>query len=44
MRALPNSLAGRCLCGAPALSGGRRCAKCRARWRWCRRKARHDGI
>lgn len=42
MRALPFQ-PGRCLCGA-ATPGTLRCRKCRARWRWCRRKSRHDGI
>jgi hypothetical protein len=40
-----NRLAGcragnRCACGALARDGGRRCAKCAARSRWQRRKAR----
>lgn len=43
MRTLP-ILPGRCLCGANATPGNRRCRKCRARWRWHRRKSRHDGI
>lgn len=44
MRCLPYGPANQCLCGAPALHGNRRCAKCRARWRYHRRKARHDGV
>ncbi|MEV4807793.1 hypothetical protein AB0K18_48035 [Nonomuraea sp. NPDC049421] len=43
MRTFP-FLPGRCPCGAPATPGNQRCRKCRARWRWHRRKSRHDGI
>lgn len=42
MRTLPLQ-PGRCLCGATT-PGTLRCVKCRARWRWHRRKSRHDGI
>jgi hypothetical protein len=34
----------RCLCGALPDPGTGRCRKCRARARWHRRKAHHDGI
>ncbi|MBB6351250.1 hypothetical protein FHU36_007833 [Nonomuraea muscovyensis] len=42
MRSFP--LNRRCLCGALLEHGSKRCHKCRARARWQRRKARHDGI
>ncbi|GII01773.1 hypothetical protein [Planobispora takensis] len=34
----------RCPCGALTDPGTDRCRKCRARARWHRRKAHHDGL
>jgi hypothetical protein len=46
MRTLPITLplARGCACGAAVQPGQKRCIKCRARARWHRRKAHHDGI
>ncbi|GAA1011366.1 hypothetical protein Aple_059340 [Acrocarpospora pleiomorpha] len=45
MRALSlPSFGRRCLCGAALRSSNAKCHKCRARARWYRRKAHHDGI
>ncbi|WP_436758257.1 hypothetical protein [Streptosporangium sp. V21-05] len=44
MRTPLTPFARRCLCGALTDPGTARCHKCRARARWHRRKALHDGF
>jgi uncharacterized OB-fold protein len=45
VRTRPTSLTGRrCGCGGLTEPDRPACAKCYARQRWVRRKARHDGI